>query len=277
MGTEDFPELNDEERAELLEYTANRFEGCSEIPEADTGFLELWEKFEGYCEDVGAASVINECVCPKRPVEFRSPDSVSIKVEDSFAGRIPVIRIKDPADFENVVVNVAYKGIRPDNIEKTGASFVFGKTTRFMILSTKPYSNIPAKDLGLEEAFWAEKSMELRFGHECTHYFTKMTYDITKNILHDELMADFTGMYEAFGFYRAEWFLRFMGLEGESGGRLIFYTSNLSPEVRDAVSGMLRKAAYNLERWSETEEFGAMSTGDRIKYMCKEGLAGLAG
>ena len=58
------------------------------------------------------------------------------------------------------------------------------------------------------EKDWCEKSLLLRQAHECTHYLTKQTYGISNNILHDEIMADFIGMYEAFGFYKAEWFQR---------------------------------------------------------------------
>ena len=56
-------------------------------------------------------------------------------------------------------------------------------------------------------------------------------------------MADFIGMYEAFGFYKAEWYLRF---------------------------------AYGLERWSNTEEFTALSVRERVKCMCHVGLSGMA-
>ena len=259
----------------LSAYIANRFEGCTELPEQDTAFLKLWEGIVLFSSLYGAAEAINTKVCPKRPVSFRSPDQVSLRIEDSFAGRIPVIRVQDVSDFEDLVTNVAYRGIRPDNIEKTGASFIHGKTTRYIILSTKPYSNVPATDLGLDEAEWSEKSMELRFGHECTHYFTKQTYGITNNILHDEIMADFIGIYETFGFFKAEWFLRFMGLIGESGGRLIFYTAELSESARREVSELLTKAANGLESWSQTEDFSAMTTGERVKRMCRMGLAGM--
>ena len=44
--------------------------------------------------------------------------------------------------------------------------------------SEKPYSNIPAGELGIPEDDWAEKSVKLRRSHECTHFFTKQTYGI---------------------------------------------------------------------------------------------------
>lgn len=184
--------------------------------------------------------------------------------------------MEDVADFEDLVTNTAYRGERPDNIDKTGASFIHGNTVQYMILSYKPYSNVPAGVLGLDETEWKEKSMQLRFGHECTHFFTKRSYGISNNIVHDEVMADFIGMYESFGFYKAEWFLRFMGLWGNDGGRIIFYTKDLSENVRKAVAELMREASYGLERWSKTDVFAAMTVGERIRQMCREGLTGMA-
>ncbi len=176
------------------------------------------------------------------------------------------------------MTNIAYKGVRPENLSKTGASFLHGKKTRFMILSAKPYSNVPAAELGLAgEGDWLEKSLLLRRGHECTHYFTKQTYGITNNILHDEIMADFIGIYEAFGYYRAEYFKRFMGIVEGSGERLIFYTKDLPDKVRSAVSALASLAAEGLEKWSQTERFAEMTTGERIRFMCGEGFEGMIG
>ena len=268
--------LSGEERQIFYEYTANRFAGAQEIGEADTSFLGFWERTIEYACKFGAGKAINEKVCAARPVEFRSPGTLKIEMYDSNAGRIPIIYVRDTADFEQLVTNIAHKGIRPDNISATGASFISGKTTRFIILSAKPYSNVPASELGLsDEAEWAENSLLLRRGHECTHYFTKQTYGITNNILHDEIMADFIGIYETFGFYRAEWFLRFMGIIKGSGGRLVVYTENLPENVRNAVSELAELCVRSLEKWSLSDEFASMTNAGRIKYMCRAGFEGM--
>lgn len=268
--------LNDEEQLIFNEYTLNRFAGANEIKDPDTSFLGLWDKILYYAEMFGDDKAINDKICAARPVSFNSPETLKIKMFDSAAGRIPIIYVRDTADFEQLVTNIAYKGVRPDNISTTGASFIHGKTTRFIILSAKPYSNVPASELGLsDDAEWLEKSMLLRQNHECTHYFTKQTYGITNNILHDEIMADFIGIYDTFGFYKAEWFLRFMGIIVGSGGRLIFYTKDLPRKVRKAVAELTENAAYSLEKWSLTGGFKAMATAERIKYMCKAGLDGM--
>ena len=268
--------LSGEERQIFYEYTANRFAGAQEIGEADTSFLGFWERTIEYACKFGAGKAINEKVCSVRPVEFRSPDTLKIEMYESDAGRIPIIYVRDTADFEQLVTNIAYKGIRPDSISATGASFISGKTTRFIILSAKPYSNVPASELGMsDEAEWSEKSLLLRRGHECTHYFTKQTYGITNNILHDEIIADFIGIYETFGFYKAEWFLRFMGIIKGSGGRLAVYTENLPENVRNAVSELAELCAGSLEKWSLSDEFASMTNAGRIKYMCRAGLDGM--
>lgn len=268
-------DLNREEQAIFTEYTRNRFAGIKEITAPDSDFLAMWENIIRFAKIFGADKAINQKICPKRPVAFASPDTLDISIYGSFAGKIPIIYVRDTADFEQLVTNIAYKGIRPEGIEKTGASFITGKTTRFIILSAKPYSNVPALELGLsDENDWQEKSLLLRQAHECTHYFTKQTCGISNNILHDEIMADFIGMYEAFGFYKAEWFLRFMGIIEGSGSRLMFYTKDLSENVRKAVSELAVLSADGLERWLMTDSFKAMSTSERIKKMCNWGFEG---
>ena len=268
--------LTGEERRIFDEYTANRFAGAQEIGEPDTSFLGFWERTIQYAELFGADKAINEKVCAARPVEFRSPGTLKIEMYDSDAGRIPIIYVRDTADFEQLVTNIAHKGIRPDNISTTGASFISGKSTRFIILSAKPYSNVPACELGLpDEAEWQEKSLLLRRGHECTHYFTKQTYGITNNILHDEIIADFMGIYETFGFYKAEWFLRFMGIIKGSGGRFVYYTKELPERVSNAVSELTELCARNLEKWSLTDEFASMTAAERIKHLCMSGFEGM--
>ena len=268
--------LNDEEKRIFNAYCENRFDGIAEIENADVSFLKTWERIIDYADTFGSDQAINRMVCPSRPVAFQSPGTLEIRMFDSAAGRIPIIYVRDTADFEELVTNVVFQGIRPAHLSETGAFFLSNKTTRFIILSAKPYSNVPAAELGLpDEAELEEKSLILRRGHECTHYFTKQTYGISNNMLHDEIMADFMGMYEAFGFYKAEWFLRFMGVIPGSGGRLIYYTKDLPDNVRRAVSGLAECIARRLERWSLTDGFQAMTAAERIQWMYRAGLEGM--
>ena len=267
--------LDDKERADLAEYVKNRFEGVE--PHEAEGFdlIGEWKRLAALSEITGAADVINKKLTAKLPIEFHSPEGVRLEIYDSLAGEIPIIYADDPRDFESLVTHIIYKGKRPENIGQTGASFVSGKTTRFIILSGKPYSNVPASEIGVDESDWAEKSMTLRRSHECTHYYTKQVFGISNNILHDELMADFIGLYDAFGFYKAEWFLRFMGVIEGSGGRLIVYTKDLSDNAKAAVSELLEAAAKGLEIWSQSEGFKSLSNAERINKMCHAGIIGM--
>jgi hypothetical protein len=261
---------------EYDEYIRNRYEDCVEQPDPDMSFLEKWEGIISYADEAGAETALNDLVCPRHPVSLEHPEKLKIEIYDSFAGKLPVIYVPDAPDFEQLVTNVAHKGVRPDNLSETGAIFLSGKTTRFMILSSKPYSNVPAAELGVGEEDWQEKSLMLRRGHECTHYFTKQKYGIAENLLHDELMADFIGIYEAFGYYRAEFFLRFMGVMEGSGNRMVYYTADLDAKDKEKLSGLLREAAGQLESWSKTETFASLTTKERISTMCMKGLSGIA-
>ena len=133
--------LNAEETQIFREYCANRFDETGETGEPDTSFLEAWERIIEYAENFGPDQAINSMVCPSRPTVFRSPETLEIKMYDSPGGRIPIIYVRDTADFEELVTNVAFKGVRPDHLSRTGAFFLSGKSTRFIILSAKPYSN----------------------------------------------------------------------------------------------------------------------------------------
>lgn len=129
---------------------------------------------------------------------------------------------------------------------------------RFIILSTGPYSATAAADLGLDEARWAAASLMIRLEHECAHYFTRRVFGSMKNALLDELIADYCGITAAAGRFRADWFLRFMGLERfpeyRAGGRLENYrgTPPLSERAFRVLQALVRGAATSLEAWDRT-------------------------
>ena len=264
------------EREELSEYLRNRFDGAREHDLESFEQLAVWKKLAVLAEMAGAAEVINRKLIPKCPVEFADPDGVRLEIFDSFAGEIPIVYTRAASDFEALVTNIVHKGKRPENIGHTGASFISGRTVRFIILSAKPYSNVTADELGIEDDDWAERSLLIRRSHECTHYFTKQVYGISNNILHDELMADLIGLYDACGQFKAEWFLRFMGVIKGSGGRLAVYTGGLSAKVRCAVEEILVNAAEGLEKWSLSDGFKELDNAERIKIMCHAGICGMA-
>ena len=126
---------------------------------------------------------------------------------------------------------------------------------KFIILSDGPYSGIVADELGLSDAEWREISLTIRLEHECTHYFTRCCFGSAKNHLLDELIADYTGIVAAAGRFRADWFLRFMGLENyptyRPGGRLENYRGEppFSDEAFEILQKVIKRVAENIEHF----------------------------
>ena len=254
-------------------YLCNHF--VTPVLERDDTFLDTWYAlYDDACKN-GAAKVINDSLIPQRPVDFCDPDHITLEIYDSFAGKIPVIKVADTTDFENLVTNVIHKGNRPENIASTGASFAFGKSTRFIILSSKPYSNVTAAEMNLDEDDWINKSMIIRREHECNHYYTKWRYGVAMNHLHDELMADFFGIYDAFGYFKAEYLLRFLGVIKGSGDRLKVYIPDMNDELRTKLEDTATVCAEFLEKWSKSDAFIGMTRCERVDYLCSLGIEGM--
>jgi hypothetical protein len=142
---------------------------------------------------------------------------------------------------------------------------------RFILLSDGPYSAVPARDLGLDEAAWRETSLALRRDHECAHYLTRRLFGSMRNNLLDELLADYSGMVAAVGRFRADWFLRFLGLEDfprlRPGGRIGIYRGK--PPLSEGAFGVLQAlvidAARNVERFDASLPAGPRSLAARAK------------
>jgi hypothetical protein len=127
----------------------------------------------------------------------------------------------------------------------------------FIILSQGNYSAVAATELGLDEDEWLELSLKIRLEHECCHYFTRRVFGSMRNNMLDELIADYQGIVSVNnGRYRADWFLRFVGLEAfphyRQGGRLENYRGNapLSDGAFKILQVLVKQAAENLERFN---------------------------
>lgn len=264
--------MNNNDRTEFENYIANRFERQQNVIHNDD-FITQWQE---WINDNGAADILNEKICAKRPVSFESPEAITIEIYEAAAGKVPVIVLGNAADFENFIVNLIYKGERPYDISQMGASFIYGKKQRFLVLSKKYYSNTQPDFVGLSPQDWHEKSMILRREHELAHYYTKNFYGSASNNLHDELIADFIGIYEAFGYYKAAFFKHFMGIDGTHEGRLSLYTAGLSHNVRQAIAIIAGECADSLEAWTKTANFIDMNKSDRINYLCETSVKDLA-
>lgn len=267
---------------EVLAYCENKFNVKDYTPGKieDEPFVATWRNIISEIHDGNINEVINERIPHgAEEVKLRSPQKVSIEIYSSIAGNIPVIYAKDEEDFYEIVKKLIYKGMPAPNIEKTGASFAYGKSNRFIILSNKPYSNIPAEKLDLEDEQWREYSVIIRREHECTHYFTKRFLGSSQNNLHDELIADFTGIMCAVGEFKAKWFLAGMGIdmypEKQEIGRFPVYTAKLSEKAAEIMKKVIIKVANNIEKWSKQESVKKMTRNERAIFLCSNSLLDL--
>lgn len=265
-----FAKLSQEEKKVLSDYFQNHFSSYNPNISENLSFLNFWKLFIQNLKEIGTTKTINSMLIPKLPLNFNNPEGITAFIYESEAGKIPVINIKNTEDFENLTTNLIYKGKRPENLNSTGASFVYGKSTRFILLSAKPYSNVSASTLGLKEEDWLEKSMKIRLEHECSHFFTKRFFGNAQNHLHDELIADFFGLLSAFGNYSAEYFEYFMGIKGSEGSRLFCYIPDSSPEMLAFLKEIASKASHKLEEWSLSENFQEMTHLQRMCFLCEE-------
>ncbi|HEX6037838.1 DUF7005 family protein [Longimicrobium sp.] len=144
---------------------------------------------------------------------------------------------------------------------------------RFVLLSGGPYSGVPAEALGLTAEEWSRASLTIRLEHECAHYFTRRVLSSMRNNLLDELLADYAGIVAAAGRYRADWFLRFCGLEEADGcrpgGRLENYRGDppLSDAAFTVLGRLVRAAARRVEAYDATLDPGARTAEGRGRVL----------
>lgn len=221
-----------------------------------------------------------------------NPKQLQLHLHPTLAGEIPVITAGDREDFITIVQALTHRN-EPHTIPHSmGACIVSGYNNwdriyqyrqqwltqrgqdseadwaaefkrliprkelyqdRFIILSPGAYSNVSASDLGLEQTQWHQLSLQIRLEHECTHYMTRRLFGSMRNNIFDELIADYRGIVAATGQYRADWFLRFIGLESfpryREGGRLENYRGDppLSDGAFRILQALVKAAAENLE------------------------------
>ncbi len=135
---------------------------------------------------------------------------------------------------------------------------------RLILVSTGPYSAVPAAEADCDELDWGERSVAIRLAHEGFHYLTlRLAGRIRSNLL-DELIADFAGLLAAFGRYSGALARRFLGVdrlpELRSGGRIAVYRGD--PPLSDAALAVVaRLAAEATERLERLEVAPAAGEG----------------
>ncbi|MBR3631016.1 MAG: hypothetical protein IKN55_11185 [Oscillospiraceae bacterium] len=116
-------------------------------------------------------------------------------------------------------------------------------TESLIVLSTSPYSGIPASDFGFTPEEWLGHSMTIRMYHECTHFVCRKLFPEQVSAVWDEAVADTVGIYAAFGRTDAAMAEHCFGItDGRyTGGRLENYLDAPTPEQLDRLAdGMHR-------------------------------------
>ena len=226
-----------------------------------------------------------------RGLSLQEPEQLQLVIHQTIAGKIPVLIAGNRADFISLVRALTKRNEPQPIPDSMGACIVGGYNNwhrisryrqqwskqnpqyhseadwklefkkliprkelyqdRFILLSPGGYSGVTADQLGLDSAQWQQLSLQIRLEHECTHYITRRLLNSMQNNLLDEIIADYRGIVAAFGSYRADWFLYFMGLESpeyRSEGRLSNYRGNppLSDNAFKVLQTLVRQAAQNL-------------------------------
>jgi hypothetical protein len=155
----------------------------------------------------------------------------------------------------------------------------------FVVLSSGPYSGVGAAEMGVSEEEWKRTSLTIRLEHEAAHLFTRQALGAMRNSILDELIADFAGIVAATGRYRADWFLRFLGLESPSccrpGGRIHNYRGAppLSDGAFSVLQAVVRRAAEQLEQFhagSPRASSPVIENARTIVALASVGLEGVA-
>lgn len=228
-------------------------------------------------------------------MQLTRPDLLQLIIHPTIAGHVPLLIVGDRGDFVRLVQAFSERNEPKPVLDSMGACIVKGLNNwsrihmrraewerehgpdgwaeefqrlvpqkelyqdGFIILSTGPYSAIPARDVGMDEREWLDRSIAIRREHEITHYFTLRALKTIRNNVFDELIADFVGLVRAFGRYRADYALRFLGLEAypafRPGGRLEVYRGKppLSDDAWAVARTLAVQSARNLEAFAASE------------------------
>jgi hypothetical protein len=230
-------------------------------------------------------------------IQFDQPDMLDLTIHPTPAGRIPVLTADARSDFVRLVQALTRKNepepipdsmgavmvsgyrnwdriqrLRENCARKTEGRYTDAQWTEdfrslqsqreryqdcFILLSSGPYSGVPAEEMDLDPKRWKQLSHCIRQEHESAHYFTRRVFGSMQNTLHDELLADYHGIATATGSFDADWFLHFMGLEDfpsyREGGRLENYCGPplMSGSSFQVVKSLVFEAAKNIKHFDQ--------------------------
>ena len=265
-----------------------------------------------------AATRKGELVSDGPGLKLESPETLRIDIHPTAAGAIPLLITSRRQDFVTLVQALIRRNEPVPVPDSMGACMVSGYNNwdrirsykreweqshpdepwdrefprlasrkelyqdRFILLSDGPYSGVIADEMGMPEDVWRPVSLIIRREHECAHYFTRRMLGSMRNNLLDELMADFAGIVAVAGRFRADWFLRFMGLEDfpiyRASGRFQNYTQGMTEGARRVLQRLIVDAARNIEELSipSPHSTGAQNEAHHLLYLATFTLEELA-
>lgn len=243
-------------------------------------------------------------------IALKKPQGLELQVYASIGGKIPVLIIDDDDDFKSIIRALCYKNEPVRIPDSMGAIMINGLNNwskintlkdeflasntlsywpnffknqiipnksiyqdKIIILSKKPYSNVPAEIIGCSQEDWMNYSLKIRLEHECAHYFTLRKYGKMSNNMHDEIIADYAGICATYGSFHYEWFLKFIGLEKypnyRKGARLENYLGNpkLSEDAFEVLKTIIYKAVLNIYKFDTRIYNRAHSTTKKAALM----------
>lgn len=277
------------------------------------------DKSETYKDFVlrGKYEYIDLLVC----LDLENSSGFQFELYESIAGRVPIVTIPKNNDFTALLQSLLYKNNPTPIPQSMGAVLIngiinwerlntlkknwlkknpFGDWSKefslnilpkkelykdkLIVLSTKPYSNVLAEQLGIDEDVWIPYSISIRREHECTHLYTLKKYGKASNNLHDELIADYIGIIKTTGSYNKNWMLKFMGIEEypkyRKGARLENYIkeSKLSEVDFNQLITIVKNAIDNIAIFDK--KIGELKSNQdqmcRIDSLCETSLIELA-
>ncbi|MDR1516308.1 MAG: hypothetical protein LBS45_11500 [Synergistaceae bacterium] len=258
------------------EYLARRYKAPAreDFPLPDEDFTSVWR---GWIEGRGDAF----------PGDVRALlRGAKVWLEDTPAGRIPVVSTEDRRTFERLTAIFSMEDEGRALLASVNALTVPAKHPMFaghrvIFLAKGGYSALRAEDAGETEDEWVRKSAVIRLNHECCHYFTLRVLGGMKNHALDEVIADCAGQLSAFGRYDASLQRKFFGLDGDrvaSGGRLGYYVRKLPEGAIPTVCRKVSEALTGLEGYLEknAEMTRIPRRPDLIIKLATIGLGGIA-
>lgn len=111
---------------------------------------------------------------------------------------------------------------------------------KLILLSSGYYSGISPEQIGLPADEWKEKSLVIRKYHELTHFIYRTVYPGDRDVIRDEVLADYIGIKRAFGSFDPAAARKILGISGKEpspDSRLRHYVpgENLYKAVNQAL------------------------------------------